>query len=215
MSRALGVVIGVGVLAAVVITYVTVLTRGPQTVAAAATRSGASITLQTVASLGPGYQNPDWVSYLARDSSGHWQHSTDLTAPAHSLVKVTIYQYDTATGLRNPFFARALGTTGRVMQIDGKPAAAIPPGAAAHSFAIPQLGVFVPLEGVADDAPNQCAAAPCTLSQAHHTVTFTFRTKGKGKFRWQCFVPCGAGFVQGNGGPMQTFDYMAGYLTVV
>jgi hypothetical protein len=34
-------------------------------------------------------------------------------------------------------------------------------------------------------------------------------------FRWQCFVPCAAGFIQGFGGPMQTVGYMDGYLKVV
>ena len=217
MRRLLGVTIGVAVLAAAVVTYVLELTSGGQTVAAATVAGERSvrITLQTVAALGPRYPHPDWVSYLARDSAGRWQHSTELSAPAHSLVQVTIYQYDSATGLRNPFFSRVMGTAGQTMQVDGKAVDAIPPDDAAHTFAIPQLNVYVPLKGVADNAPNQCAAAPCTLSQAHHTVTFTFRTKAKGRFRWQCFVPCGAGFVQGNGGPMQTFGYMAGYLTVV
>jgi hypothetical protein len=216
-SSVLGATLGVAVLAALVATYVLALTSSAQTVGADTVGGGPSarITLQTVAALGPRYPHPDWVSYLARDSGGHWQHSTELTVPAHSLVQVTIYQYDSATGLRNPFFARVLGTSGQTMQLDGKAVDAIPPDDAAHTFAIPQLNVYVPLKGVADDAPNQCGAAPCTLRQAHHTVTFTFRTKGKGKFRWQCFVPCGAGFVTGNGGPMQTFGYMAGYLTVV
>src|SRR5918996_1663831 len=80
---------------------------------------------------------------------------------------------------------------------------------------ITQLGVFVPLPGVADNAPNQCSEAPCTEEQAHRTITFTFRTGKKGRYRWQCFVPCAAGFIAGFGGPMQAFGYMAGYLDVV
>ena len=65
------------------------------------------------------------------------------------------------------------------------------------------------------NAKNLCANAPCSLSEAHVTVSFTFRTPPKGLYRWQCFVPCAAGFIQGNGGPMQTVGYMGGFLKVV
>jgi hypothetical protein len=175
----------------------------------------AQLTLQTVPALGPRYARPTWVSYLVGDKKRGWVHTTSLRVPAHALVRVTIYQYDTATGLRNPLFARVQGTTGAVMQVDGSGVDAIAPSATSHTFAIPQLGVYVPLPGVADDAKNQCAAAPCTSRDAHRTITFSFRTGGPGRFRWQCFVPCASGFVTGFGGPMQTFGYMDGYLVVV
>ena len=82
-------------------------------------------------------------------------------------------------------------------------------------FAIPQIGLSVPLPGV-PATPRTCARnAPCSLSHAHHTITFTFRTPGKGLYRWQCFVPCAAGFIQGFGGPMQTVGYMDGFIKVV
>jgi hypothetical protein len=209
-QRILGVVVLAVALCAFVAIYVTSLTRSPQ----AATRS-ADLTLQTVGALGPKYENPDWVSYLVRDPGGKWLHTTTLEVPADSLVRVTIHQYDSATGLRNPFFARPQGTVGNVIQIDGKTVDVINPDLTSHTFAIPQLGVFVPLPGVADNAKNQCDAAPCTSAQAHRTITFTFRTGRKGRYRWQCFVPCAAGFLTGFGGPMQRFGYMAGYLNVV
>jgi hypothetical protein len=154
------------------------------------------------------------VSYLVRNPEGRWVHSTKLTLPAHTLVQVTIYQYDSATGLRNPFFARPQGTIGGVIQIDGKTVDVIDPGLASHTFAIPQLGVFIPLPGVPDNAENQCEAAPCTLEETHRTIIFSFRTGEPGRYRWQCFVPCAAGFVTGFGGPMQTFGYMDGYVDV-
>jgi hypothetical protein len=215
-QRIFGVGVATAALAVLVAVYVGFLMRSPGTVAAAA-RPGrtAEITLQTVGALGPRYDRSTWVSYLARNDEGDWKHSTHLKVPANSLVRVTIHQYDSATGLRNPFFARVQGTTGDVMQLDGKPVDAINPDLTSHTFAIPQLGVFVPLPGVADNAPNPCSAAPCTEDQAHRTITFTFRTPKKGRYRWQCFVPCAAGFVAGFGGPMQTFGYMDGYLDVV
>jgi hypothetical protein len=91
----------------------------------------------------------------------------------------------------------------------------IGPDTASHVFAIPQLGVSVPLEGVSATAKNPCANAPCSLSMAHYTVSFTFRTGKPGLYRWQCFVPCAAGFIQGFGGPMQEVGYMGGFLKVV
>ncbi len=38
---------------------------------------------------------------------------------------------------------------------------------------------------------------------------------GPGNYRWQCFVPCGLGFLYGNGGPMSTLGYMGGFMQVV
>ena len=215
-ARILGIVGVTMAIVGLVLAYLLWLTSSPAAVQARAEGgSSAQLTLQTVASLGPRYDHPDWVSYLAQKSPGKWVQSTNLEVPAHSLVRVTIHQYDTATGLRNPYFAQVQGTVGRTMQVDGKTVETVPPSQPAHTFAVPELGIYVPLPGVSDDASNQCDAAPCSEAEAHRTITFTFRTKGRGKFRWQCFVPCAAGFVTGNGGPMQTFNYMTGTLTVV
>jgi hypothetical protein len=46
-------------------------------------------------------------------------------------------------------------------------------------------------------------------------VTFSFMTPAKGgTFRWQCIIPCGGGYVDGNGGPMATPGYMSGQMEV-
>ncbi len=185
----------------------------PPAVAASGTAGNASLTMQTVASLGFG-PHPDWVSYLVKDPQGKWVHSTVLDVPANSLVHVTILQYDTATGLRNPFWGQPQGTVGEA-RVNGKPIPILNPDLASHTFAIPELGVSVPLKGVADNAKNQCSLAPCTLAEAHNTITFIFRTGKRGTYRWQCFVPCAAGFILGFGGPMQSLGYMDGLLHVV
>jgi hypothetical protein len=212
--RVLAVAAGVGVAAALIAFYVVgYLSVRPSQVKAAGSPTHASLTLQTVASMGYG-PHPDWVSYFVKDDHGAWQHSTIFTVPANALVTVTVYQYDTATGLRNPFFGHPQGLVGK-MAVDGKPIDTLDPDLASHTFAIPDLGVTVPLKGVADNAKNQCSLAPCTLAEAHETITFTFRTGKKGQYRWQCFVPCGAGFILGFGGPMQSLGYMDGYLNVV
>lgn len=192
------------------------LTNPPPTAAAARSASGAQLYLGTVAASETTDSHPSWVSYYSVDAhSQNWVHATTYVVPANSLVHITVYQYDGQSGLRNEFLGQARGIVGGSFMLNGKPTQAIDPGTASHVFAIPQLGVSVPLAGVPDDAKNQCANAPCPLSTAHETISFTFRTHQRGLFRWQCFVPCAAGFYQGFGGPMQTVGYMDGYLKVV
>jgi hypothetical protein len=190
------------------------LEASPPPVQAAIVGPGqAALELQTVAEVGHG-ENPNWVSYYSRTPGHKWVHSTILRVPAHSLVHVTVYQYDSATGLRNPLWGQPRGLVGNVMFVNGVPVKVLKPELASHTFAIPELGVSVPLPGVSEEAKNPCSYAPCTLAEAHNTITFTFRTGDPGKYRWQCFVPCAAGFIFGFGGPMQSIGYMDGELEV-
>ncbi len=173
------------------------------------------LTIQTVASIGPQLSsNPDFVSYLIKDASGQWKRDTVWNLPAHATVHVTVYNFDGNSGLRNPYLARPQGIDGNAVLIDGKSANTINPDDASHTFAIPAYGLIVAFPGVADNAKNQCGSAPCTLSMAHRTVQFTFHTGAPGHFRWQCFVPCAAGWLDGFGGPMQTIGYMDGFVNV-
>jgi hypothetical protein len=130
------------------------------------------------------------------------------------VVHVTVYQFDGATGLRNAFLSQVQGTVGGTETVDGKTVNTIDPEEASHTFAVPELGVFVPLPGVPEEAKNQCEFAPCE-GAAHRTITFSFRTGKRGRYRWQCFVPCAAGWYFGNGGPMQTLGWMDGFINVV
>lgn len=200
--------------ALVVLYLVDFLTVAPAPVSAAVRGGAAYLTLQTVPSYGHS-PAPDWVSYLVRDADGHWHHSTVFQLPAHTLVHVTVYQYDTATGLRNPFLAQVRGTGGGVARLNGKAFSTLNADDASHTFTIPDLGVSVPLSGIPDDAKNPCSVAPCGLNFDHNTITFTFMTPGRGTYRWQCFVPCAASFIFGNGGPMQTIGWMDGWLKIV
>jgi uncharacterized protein YaiE (UPF0345 family) len=189
------------------------LTASPATVAQGTTPAqNAFIHLETVASVDtaitfprPDDPNPSWVSYLP---------TTILKVPANSTITVQIDQEDGASGLRNPFWAQAQGIVGGTFHMtyfddQGNPQegdfSSIPdPASAAHTFAIPDLGVFVPLEGISDAAP----------AGSMNVITFSFKTGKAGIYHWQCFVPCGAGTIYGNGGPMQTLGYMAGFLIV-
>ena len=217
-KKIFGIAVGVAAAGVLIGFYITgfLMASPPSFRPAPVSARSVNLTIQTVAAVGPKLSpgSPDWVSYLVEEN-GQWKRSTIWTLPAHALVHVTVYQYDGESGLRNPFMAKVRGTLGNSMQVNGKTMNVIDPDVASHTFAVPQLGLIVPLEGVADDAKNQCGTAPCTMSQAHNTITFTFRTPGKGHYRWQCFVPCAAGFMFGFGGPMQTLGYMDGFLNVV
>jgi hypothetical protein len=202
-----------GLVALVVLYVVFFLTSAPAAISAVVANGTARLTLQTVASYGH-HPFPDWVSYLAKDSSGRWKHTTIFKVPAHTLVKVTIYQYDGASGLRNSFLAKVQGTRGGVEVINGKAVSTINPDDTAHTFSVPDLDINVPMPGVDANAKNQCVVAPCTLAEAHNTITFSFVSPGPGTYRWQCFVPCALGFLYGNGGPMQTIGYMDGLIEV-
>jgi hypothetical protein len=172
--------------------------------------------LMTVAAIGPKLSpNPDWVSYLIMDRQGQWKRETVWQLPANATVHVTIYNFDGDSGLRNPYFGRPQGVSGNAVRIDGKRVDALDPDHTSHTFAIPQYGLVVPVAGVDDNAKNQCGFAPCPMSTAHRTISFTFHTGARGKVRWQCFVPCAAGWIDGFGGPMQTIGYMDGYINVV
>ena len=187
----------------------------PGSAAATRTSAGVELNLATVAASELSDAHPTWVSYYAVDSNDqHWRHVTTFVLPANTLVHVKIFQFDGQSGLRNPFLSQASGTVGGTFLLDGKPTRSIGPATASHVFAIPEIGLSVPLEGVADNAKNQCGNAPCT-GTAHHTIEFTFRTPARGLYRWQCFVPCAAGYIAGFGGPMQTVGYMDGFIKVV
>jgi hypothetical protein len=209
------VVLIAAILAFSVVTYVAAFLRNrPPTVSAQTDGGTTSLTLQTVGTVGFG-SNPDWVSYLVQEPGGSWEQSTIFELPAHSIIHVTVYQFDSQTGLRNPFFGNVQGVDGGMITVDGQQVSVIDPSTAAHTFAIPDLGVAVPLQGISNDATNPCPAAPCTQDFDHVTIEFTFETGAPGTYRWQCFVPCGAGTLFGNGGPMQTVGYMDGFVHVV
>jgi len=176
---------------------------------------------------------PDWVSYYVQDPSGNWIHTTLFSVPANTKVNVTIYGYDGCTPLRNNFFSQVQGTIGNtvtVSQFDqhGKEyvsndtTSVIDSWAdcnVGHTFAIPGMNLYVPVASpnAQLSANNLCSSSPCTTSgnpYAKETFSFISPAHG-GNFRWQCLIPCGGGFIDGNGGPMATVGYMMGNMDVV
>jgi hypothetical protein len=216
-KRVLGTAIVTGVVVAAIVLYIALyLTKVPGSVAAVSTPAGTQLYLASVPQAEKRDPHKTWVSFYAVNATaGEWRHATTFEVPANTEVHVTIYQFDSASGLRNAFISQVSGTVGGVMSLDGKVTSSIPPEEASHAFAIPQIGLSVPLEGVEEEAKNACEQAPCSLANAHHTISFVFRSPGKGLYRWQCFIPCAAGYIQGFGGPMQTVGYMDGFVKVV
>jgi hypothetical protein len=216
-KRLIGIALGAAIVCGLLGVYIGLyLTNASGSASAAQTPTGAQLYLGTVPAAALNDAHPTWVSYYAVDASGgNWRHVTTYVLPAHTLVHVTIYEFDTQTGLRNEFISQATGTVGGNFMLNGKPTQAIDPTVASHVFAVPEIGLSVPLPGPPSTAKNLCANAPCSLSNAHETISFTFRTPAAGLYRWQCFVPCALGFIEGFGGPMQTVGYMDGFIKVV
>jgi hypothetical protein len=174
------------------------------------------LTVQTVGTIGFG-SHPTWVSYLVKNPSGQWVHSTTWKVPAHTRINLTIEQYDSGSPLRNQQWGLVAGTTGGAETLNGEPIALYDSNSGngvGHTFSIPTLGISVPLVGIADDAKNPCSQAPCTTDFDHNVIKVSFVTPGPGEYPWQCYVPCGLGFLFGNGGPMSTLGYMGGFLDV-
>ena len=174
---------------------------------------------------------PDWVSYYVQDpKTKAWVHTTLFSVPKNTRVNMTILGYDGCTPLRNNFFSLVQGTIGGGMSVQQFKTVGQPLGPArratvinswsdcsvGHTFAIPSLHLFVPMASPNTALFNKdgCTDSPCTEGP-HSVMKFSFRTPNStGTFRWQCFVPCGGGFLDGNGGPMQTLGYMMGNMEV-
>jgi hypothetical protein len=178
---------------------------------------------------------PDWVTYFVQNpSTKQFVHTTYFAVPANTTVNMTIYGYDGCTPLRNPLWGKVTGTTGDVENVqyyNGKTLSAAKSistfntyadCSVQHTFAIPNLGINVPIASVTtlSENNNLCATSPCTTANGdadspHTVVKFSFKTPSTtGTYRWQCFVPCGLGYVDGNGGPMATVGYMMGQMEV-
>jgi hypothetical protein len=161
---------------------------------------------------------PDWVSYFIKSpTTGKWVHTTLFQVPAGTTVDMTILGYDGCTPLRNPLWSKVTGTYGNHAYVNGKPVTAINSWTGCnvgHTFSIPGIGLNVPMATPSLTA-NLCATSPCT-SGPHEVMTFKFKTPSTpGDYFWQCRVPCGGGFIDGFGGPMQTIGFMTGNMEVV
>jgi hypothetical protein len=178
---------------------------------------------------------PDWVTYYTQDpTTKQWVHTTLFSVPADTKVNVTIFGYDGCTPLRNNYWGQIQGVIGNTVTVQqfSKNNTALGPAqttslinswsdcTVGHTFAIPGLNLYVPVASpnANNSANNLCGSSPCTPTSggAYSLETFSFMSPSHtGTFRWQCLVPCGGGFINGNGGPMTTLGWMAGFMYVV
>ena len=120
VARWLAIVLGVVVVALAIGLYVNKLVRAPTPVSAQQVGPAqAQLTLGTTPAVGKLGGHPTWVSYLVREGN-QWKHTTTFDVPAHSLVRITVLNFDGESGLRNPFLSQVQGTVGGTMQLDGK-----------------------------------------------------------------------------------------------
>lgn len=166
--------------------------------------------------------DPDWVSYFIQDPQTHqWVHTTNFSVPAGSRVNFTILGYDGCTPLRNQVWGQVTGTVGNTMLVNGRMLSHLDSYSqcsVAHTFAIPNLGVNVPVASPTSFEANSnlCGTSPCTPNNPHTVVQFSVMTpRTPGTYFWQCKIPCGLGYLDGNGGPMQTIGFMTGNMEVV
>ena len=169
---------------------------------------------------------PDWVSYFIQDpTTKKWVHTTLFKVPAGATVHMTIYGYDGCTPPRNLFFGQVTGTNGNAAFLDGKRFTTLNGWydcSIAHTFSIPAVGLSVPMASPTSLAANNalCTTSPCQpvadgKPVPHTTMTFSFKAPTTpGNYMWQCRIPCGGGYIDGFGGPMQTIGYMTGNMEV-
>ncbi len=153
------------------------------------------------------------------DSDGwpfYWP-STSLQLPAHSLVTITIHQYDGSSTVWNPYFAKVHGTVDGTATYNGKAQTEIEPDNVAHTFTIhqypestqPYFFVSVPMLAPSADAPTEANGYPKAQE-----ITFSFITGAPGEYVWNCEDPCGNGYVD-FGGVMSQRGWMSGTVTIV
>ncbi len=176
------------------------------------------VTLQVDGAVGTG-PHPAWVGWYAKDAQGKWVRTTLYQVPEKTYVHVTVLEYDSGGPLRNPYWGKITGTVGNDVVLNGKTVSVLNASAGngvGHTMVAPALNLSVPMWGLTGTEKTFCQSGPCTINNAHNTETFTFYTGNHPhNYRWQCFVPCGAGFLNGNGGAMASTGYMAGFWKVV
>lgn len=143
--------------------------------------------------------------------------STSIKLPAHSLVTITVKQYDTSGTPLNDFWAGVHGTVDGTAKFNGKALTEIEPSQVAHTFTIhqypengqPTVFLSVPMMGVSANAKNEANGYP-----APQTIEFSFITGDPGEYVWNCEDPCGD-LYQNFGGVMQARGWMSGKISVV
>lgn len=188
----------VGIAVAVAVTLLTLLAvvgaPGPSGVSQAGRSTTPGDVSLDILPVKPGGPAENYAAYTP---------STVMSAPANSLVTITIRNFDLdATPLPpgSPY-ASVQGTVGGVAYADGAAYSSLALINVAHTFTVPALDLNVPIPGHSSTGKH------------YVTVTFQLRTGKAGTYAWRCFAPCGDGS-DGQAGAMADERYMRGTLVV-
>jgi hypothetical protein len=154
-----------------------------------------------------GGAHPDYVTYGP---------VTNFEVPAHSVITITVTNYDSGGSLNNDYFSHVRGTIDGSATLNGARITQISTDAVGHTFTIhglavkqDELFVSVPMQKVEDaDVPDT------GYTTKPMVTTFTFITGGPGEYVWNCEYPCGDGSIANFGHAMSTMGYMSGHFTV-
>lgn len=141
---------------------------------------------------------------------------SNFQVPAHSVITVTVTNYDSGGSLNNDYFSHVRGTMDGTATLNGAVFRKISTDEVGHTFTIhglavgqDELFVSVPMHAVAD------ADVPDTGYTKKPSVTvFSFITGSAGDYVWNCEYPCGDGTIGNFGHVMSTMGYMSGHFTV-
>lgn len=155
-----------------------------------------------------GGAHPDWVSYGP---------VTNYKVPAHSVITITVKQYDSGEVLNNDWFANVHGTVDGNMTLNGQKVNHVDPEHVGHTFTIHGLAgsndplfVSVPLPAVPEEMMPETG-----YTSEPNVITFTFITGNEGDYIWNCEYPCGDGTIKKFGDAMSSNGYMSGHFKVV
>ncbi len=124
---------------------------------------------------------------------------SNVTVPAHTLILITIEDYDNGSSSVSPPYSSVCGTVNGTMSLNGVTLTQLDPGNVAHTFSLTNgtyAGFNVPIPPAGSNG-----ASPSV-------VTFSVYFNTPGVYRWQCHADCGQ--------DQMTLDgKMSGLLTVL
>ena len=182
----------------------------------------ASIEMGVYADNGQAEEDKSGLAVVNKRDWVHFGPKTHLVLPANTYITMTIRAYDGGEKLNNAFFGKVVGTVGGTMNVDGKDVSEISPEAVQHTFTLhgipsakqDSLFVNIPLLKVEEGDNGFMPTEDPGTGKKGHTITFSFLTKGKGNYVFNCEYPCGDGTYAKFGAAMSAYGYMSGKVTV-
>jgi hypothetical protein len=182
----------------------------------------ATIEMGVYADNGQAEEDKSGLAVVNKNDWVHFGPATHLVLPANTYITMTIRAYDGGEKLNNAFFGKVVGTVGGTMNVDGKDVTELTDEQVQHTFTLhgipsakqDSLFVNVPLLRVEEGDDGFLPTTDPGTGKKGHTITFSFLTKGKGEYVFNCEYPCGDGTYSKFGAAMSAYGYMSGKVTV-